>query len=121
MTTHDERRTTKPTPELIAEAQRVVPDLDEVRSASIEPEKVLASALHRPRRAADESRSENGAPPDDVEIALGQPVRTAVERTADGARRAIDKIRRDEPTRSSIRRKSSGPRRSSSCSGGPRS
>jgi V8-like Glu-specific endopeptidase len=86
----------KPTPELIAEAQRVVPDLDEVRERlDSEPEKVLASALHRPQRAADESREESGAPPDDVEIALGQPVRTAVERTADGARRAIDKIRRD--------------------------
>jgi V8-like Glu-specific endopeptidase len=88
----------KPTPELIAEAQRVVPDLDELHERlGSEPESVLASALHRPRRAADAARTESGAAPDDVEVALGQPVRTAVERTADGARRAIEKIRRDGP------------------------
>lgn len=86
----------KPTPELIADAQRLVPDLDGLRERlDSEPEQVFASALHRPRRAADETRAEIGAPTDDVEIALGQPVRTAVERSADGARRAIDKIRRD--------------------------
>jgi hypothetical protein len=86
----------KPTPELIAEAQRLVPDLDELEERlEAEPEQVLASALRRPRRAADESRAEVGAPPDEVEIAIGEPVRTAVERTADGAKRAIRKIRRD--------------------------
>lgn len=86
----------KPTSELIAEAQRVVPDWDELEDRlNAEPEHVLASALHRPRRAADESRAEIGAPPEDVEVALGEPVRTAVERTAEGAKRAMRKIRRD--------------------------
>ena len=88
----------KPTPELIAEAQRVVPDMDELRERlDSEPDQVFASALHRPSGATDEVRAAGGAPPEDVEIALGQPVRTAVERSADGARRAIDKIRRDGP------------------------
>ena len=88
----------KPTSELIAEAQRVVPDLDDLHERlRTEPEHVLAGALHRPRQATDEARTEAGAPPEDVEIALGEPVRTAVERTADGARRAIEKIRRDGP------------------------
>jgi V8-like Glu-specific endopeptidase len=88
----------KSTPELIAEAQRVVPDLDELEERlSAEPETVLAAALHRPRRAADTTRAEIGAPPEDVEAALGEPVRTAVERTAEGAKRAIRKIRRDGP------------------------
>lgn len=86
----------KPTPELIAEAQRVVPDLDELEERlNSEPDQVLASALHRPRRASDESRAELGAPAEDVEIAMGEPVRTAVERTAEGAKRALRKIRRD--------------------------
>ena len=86
----------KPTPELIAEAQRVVPDLDELEERlNAEPESVLASALHRPRRAADERREEIGAPPDDVETALGEPIRTAVERTAEGAKRALRKIKKD--------------------------
>jgi V8-like Glu-specific endopeptidase len=88
----------KPTPELIAEAQRVVPDLDELEERlNAEPEVVLASALHRPRRATDESRAGIGVAPEDVEAALGEPVRTAVERTAEGAKRAIRKIRRDGP------------------------
>ncbi len=88
----------KPTRELIVEAQRVVPDLDELEERlNEEPEQVLASALHRPRRATDESRAEIGAAPEDVEVAFGQPVRTAVERTAEGAKRAIRKIRRDGP------------------------
>jgi V8-like Glu-specific endopeptidase len=85
----------KPTRELIEEAQRVVPDLDELgERLRSNPEQVLASALHRPRRAADASSAEIGAPPEETELALG-PVRTAVERTTDGALRAIDKIRRD--------------------------
>lgn len=89
----------KPTAELIAEAQRVVPDLDELEERlNAEPEVVLASALHRSHRAGDESRAEMGAAPEDVELALGEPVRTAVERTAEGARRAIRKIRRDGPS-----------------------
>lgn len=86
----------KPTSELIAEAQRVIPDLDELEERlNAEPGQVLTSALHRPRRATDEAREEIGAPPEDVEIALGEPVRTAVERTAEGAKRALRKIRRD--------------------------
>jgi trypsin-like peptidase len=86
----------RPTRKLIEEAQRVIPDLDELEERlNAEPEQVLATALHRPRRAADESREEIGAPPEDVEIALGEPVRTAVESTADGARRALRKIKRD--------------------------
>jgi Trypsin-like peptidase domain len=86
----------KPTPELIAEAQRLVPDLDELEERlHAEPDQVLASALHRPRQAADESRATSGAPPEEVEIAIGEPVRTAVERTAEGARSAIRKIKRD--------------------------
>jgi V8-like Glu-specific endopeptidase len=85
----------KPTPELIADAQRMV-DLDEVEERlNAEPEAVLAAALRRPRRAADERRAEIGAPPEDVEAALGEPVRTAVERTAEGAKRALRKIKRD--------------------------
>jgi V8-like Glu-specific endopeptidase len=86
----------KPTPELIAEAQRVIPDLDELEERlNAEPETVLAAALHRPRRATDQEREELGASPADVEAALGEPVRTAVERTAEGARRALRKIKRD--------------------------
>jgi V8-like Glu-specific endopeptidase len=86
-------RTTR---ELIEEAQRVVPDLAEVEERlNADPEEVLASALHRPRGATDEARADLGAPPEDVEIALGQPVRTAVERTTEGAKRAIRKIKRD--------------------------
>ena len=86
----------KPTPELIAEAQRVVPDLDELEERlNADPESVLSAALHRPRRAEDAAREELGASPEDVELALGEPVRTAVERTAEGAKSALRKIKRD--------------------------
>ena len=86
----------KPTPELIAEAQRVVPDLDELEERlNADPESVLSAALHRPRRAEDAAREELGASPGDVEVALGEPVLTAVERTAEGAKSAIRKIKRD--------------------------
>ena len=86
----------KPTPELIAEAQRVVPDLDELEERlHADPESVLGAALHRPRRAEDAAREELGASPGDVEVALGEPVRTAVERTAEGAKSALRKIKRD--------------------------
>lgn len=86
----------KSTPELITEVERVVPDLDELEERlNADPESVLAAALRRPRRATDSTREEIGAPPEAVEAALGEPVRTAVERTADGARRALRKIKRD--------------------------
>ena len=51
----------KPTPELIAEAQRVVPDLDEVRERLDSSRRRCSRALHRPSRGRREPRGERRA------------------------------------------------------------
>jgi len=81
-------------PELVAEVQRVIPDLDAVEERlHQEPERVLAHALKRPDRPS--ARAIVGAPPDEIPPELLEPYGPGLERTLDGARRAVRKIRRE--------------------------